>query len=151
MTGVLLELDQVSCGYGGKYALVNASLTIEDGDFIGIVGPSGSGKTTLLRTILGTLQPATGTVRRRAKLKLAYVPQVETVNWQFPVTVQLSTPDGAEPLGTPTPFELRAVGLSGLGLGISFGALAVLATWWFTHHRRRRRRERDRTGSLVSP
>ena len=88
MTAALLELDQVSCGYGGQYALVKACLTIEDGDFIGIVGPSGSGKTTLLRTILGTVQPATGTVRRRAKLKLAYVPQVETVNWQFPVTVR---------------------------------------------------------------
>ena len=94
-----------------------------------------------------------GVVQVPAHGEIALRMQVEarTSAWQFPVTVQLSTPDGAEPLGTPTPFELRAVGLSGLGLGISFGALAVLATWWFTHHRRRRRRERGRTGSLVSP
>ena len=90
-------------------------------------------------------------VPARGELPLRMQVEARTSAWQFPVTVQLSTPDGAEPLGLPVPFELRAVALSGLGLGISFGALAVLATWWFTHHRRRRRRERERASSLVSP
>ncbi len=83
----LLELDHVTHTYGGRPAVIDVCLTIEDADFIGIVGPSGSGKTTLLRMILGSIRPTSGTVHRRPNLKLAYVPQVETVNWQFPVTV----------------------------------------------------------------
>jgi ABC-type Mn2+/Zn2+ transport system ATPase subunit len=63
------------------------TLQIDDADFTGIVGPSGSGKTTLLRAILGTVQPVAGTVRRKRGLAVGYVPQVETVNWDFPVTV----------------------------------------------------------------
>jgi hypothetical protein len=77
--------------------------------------------------------------------------QARTSAWQFPASIQLSTPDGAEALGTPASLELRAVGLSGLGLGISFGALAVLATWWVTHARRRRRARRDPATSLAPP
>jgi ABC-type Mn2+/Zn2+ transport system ATPase subunit len=62
-------------------------LTIDDGAFLGVIGPSGSGKTTLLRLVLGNLRPTEGVVRRRADLRIAYVPQVETVNWNFPITV----------------------------------------------------------------
>src|SRR5688500_5280139 len=54
---------------------------------MGVVGPSGSGKTTLLRAVLGTVQPVAGHVWRRPDLRVGYVPQVETVNWNFPVTV----------------------------------------------------------------
>src|SRR5439155_25200456 len=57
------------------------------GEFCGVVGPSGSGKTTLLRAVLGTVRPSAGTVWRTPSLAVGYVPQVETVNWNFPVTV----------------------------------------------------------------
>ena len=62
-------------------------LTIPEGSLTGIVGPSGSGKTTLLRTIIGSHRPVAGSVVRRRDLRIAYVPQVETVDWSFPVTV----------------------------------------------------------------
>jgi ABC-type Mn2+/Zn2+ transport system ATPase subunit len=52
-----------------------------------VVGPSGSGKTSLLRTLLGTMRPAAGVIVRDAGIRIAYVPQVETVSWSFPVTV----------------------------------------------------------------
>ncbi|MGI9030045.1 MAG: ATP-binding cassette domain-containing protein [Ilumatobacteraceae bacterium] len=55
--------------------------------FVGIVGPSGSGKTTLLRVLLRTLRPQRGSVSGPRDLTIGYVPQVETVNWSFPVTV----------------------------------------------------------------
>jgi ABC-type Mn2+/Zn2+ transport system ATPase subunit len=83
----LIRLDRVTCAYGKKPAVADVTLTVDDSDFLGIVGPSGSGKTTLLRTMLGTVTPRAGEVWRRPDLRVGYVPQVETVNWSFPVTV----------------------------------------------------------------
>ena len=85
--GTLVTLEKVTCRYDAEAVLVDVDLSLEAGGFVGIVGPSGSGKTTLLRTLMGTVVPTSGTVRRRPGLSLAYVPQVETVNWNFPVTV----------------------------------------------------------------
>jgi ABC-type Mn2+/Zn2+ transport system ATPase subunit len=83
----LVRLEGVTCAYAGTPVLRDAHLEIGETDFVGVVGPSGSGKTTLLRAVLGTVTPATGTVWRRPGLRVGYVPQVETVNWSFPVTV----------------------------------------------------------------
>ena len=83
----LLALGRVTCTYGSRPVLVDATISISAGDFSGIVGPSGSGKTTLLRALLGSITPASGSVTRRPGVTLGYVPQVETVNWDFPVTV----------------------------------------------------------------
>ena len=84
----LLALAGVTCGYGSEAVLVDVDLAIGAGEFIGIVGPSGAGKTTALRVIAGSMRPAHGSVTRRPGLRMAYVPQVETINWSFPVTVQ---------------------------------------------------------------
>ena len=83
----LIELDGISHSYGGPMVLDHVHLSVEEGSFLGVIGPSGSGKTTLLRLVLGNLRPSEGIVRRRAGLRIAYVPQVETVNWNFPITV----------------------------------------------------------------
>jgi ABC-type Mn2+/Zn2+ transport system ATPase subunit len=83
----LVRLDRVTCRYGAEPVLVNVDLTVSRGEFVGIVGPSGSGKTTLLRTMMDAVAPIAGRVRRRPGVSLAYVPQTETVNWNFPVTV----------------------------------------------------------------
>lgn len=84
---VLVRLDDVTCRYGREPVLDHVELTIPAGGFFGVVGPSGSGKTTLLRTVMGKVAPVGGSVYRRPGLQVAYVPQVETVNWDFPVTV----------------------------------------------------------------
>ncbi len=86
-TGSLVRMERVTCRYGSEPVLVNIDLDVRAGAFVGVVGPSGSGKTTLLRAILGTVAPLAGSVYRRSDLTLAYVPQTETVNWNFPVTV----------------------------------------------------------------
>jgi ABC-type Mn2+/Zn2+ transport system ATPase subunit len=86
-TSVLLRLEGVTCRYGAEPVLRGVDLTIPSGGFFGVVGPSGSGKTTLLRTVMGKVSPSAGEVYRRPGLQVAYVPQVETVNWDFPVTV----------------------------------------------------------------
>jgi ABC-type Mn2+/Zn2+ transport system ATPase subunit len=85
--GPLVALREVRCAYGREVVLDGVTLAVEPGSFVGIVGPSGAGKTSLLRVLLGTLRPVAGEVARRAGLRVGYVPQVETVNWSFPVTV----------------------------------------------------------------
>ena len=83
----LVRLEGVTCAYAGAPVVADADLEIAATDFTGVVGPSGSGKTTLLRAVLGTVRPVAGTIWRRPGLRVGYVPQVETVNWSFPVTV----------------------------------------------------------------
>ncbi|WP_267640389.1 metal ABC transporter ATP-binding protein [Haloarchaeobius amylolyticus] len=59
----VVELSDVTFGYGGQPAVEDVSLTVEAGDFLGLVGPNGSGKTTLLRLLLGLVRPDSGEVR----------------------------------------------------------------------------------------
>jgi len=91
MTGaadVLVRLERVTCAYGRQPVLTGVDLVVHPGQFTGVVGPSGSGKTTLLRVLLGSVVPVAGRVHRRRGLRLGYVPQVDTVDWSFPVTVR---------------------------------------------------------------
>ncbi len=84
----LIEASHITCAYeNGPAVLDDVSISLAEDDFVGIVGPSGSGKSTLLHALLGSVRPRTGRVERRPDLRIGYVPQVETVNWQFPVTV----------------------------------------------------------------
>ena len=83
----LVRIEEATFAYGGDPVLEHITLTVSAHDFIGVVGPSGSGKTTLLRLVLGTARPQRGKVTRRKDVAVAYVPQLETVNWNFPVTV----------------------------------------------------------------
>ncbi len=83
----LVTLERATCTYGTQPALVDINLVVHSHDYIGVVGPSGSGKTTLLRLLTGGVAPSSGSVRRAKDLTIGYVPQLETVDWHFPVTV----------------------------------------------------------------
>jgi ABC-type Mn2+/Zn2+ transport system ATPase subunit len=83
----LIEVAGATVAYGGAPALEDADLEVSGGDYIAVVGPSGSGKTTLLKVLAGAITPRPGRAARSAGLRIGYVPQVETVNWFFPVTV----------------------------------------------------------------
>ncbi len=88
LAGGLIVVDDLTVNYGGGApVLIDVDLTVEPGDLIGIVGPSGSGKSTLLKAMLGTVAPVSGSVRRAPGLAVGLVPQVETIDWNFPVTV----------------------------------------------------------------
>jgi zinc transport system ATP-binding protein len=90
-----VEIEKVSVRYGEVSVLEDIDLTVDPGDFLGIIGPNGSGKTTLLRIMLGLLAPTSGQVRLfghpPASLKqwgrLGYVPQKATFDPALPVTV----------------------------------------------------------------
>ena len=83
----LVEIRHASFGYDGARVLSDVDFAVTPRTFTGIVGPSGSGKTSLLKLLLGTVRPQHGSVVRQPGVALSYVPQLETVNWNFPVTV----------------------------------------------------------------
>lgn len=91
----LVSFSGVTCGYDRKIVFQNLSLQIYPGQFAGLVGPSGTGKSTLLKVILGTVPALSGAVSvagypvaDRTPAQVGYVPQIETVDWDFPVTVE---------------------------------------------------------------
>src|SRR5687768_7394444 len=83
---MICSLDHVTAGYSREPVLRDVSVEIPDGAFVGIVGPSGAGKTTLLRLVSGQMQPTSGSVVRNGRV--GYVPQLETIDWTFPVTAE---------------------------------------------------------------
>ncbi|MGH3802831.1 MAG: metal ABC transporter ATP-binding protein, partial [Pseudonocardiaceae bacterium] len=83
----LVRIERAWFGYDVTPVLEDVTFSVNASDFVGVVGPSGSGKTSLLRLLLGTVRPQQGAVTRRPGVAVAYVPQLETVNWNFPVTV----------------------------------------------------------------
>ena len=85
-------LKGVSAGYDDRRALEDVSFAVPTGSLLAIFGPNGGGKSTLLKVIAGLIQPWSGTVSvlggapgTTAK-RVAYVPQAEQVDWDFPVT-----------------------------------------------------------------
>jgi ABC-type Mn2+/Zn2+ transport system ATPase subunit len=71
----------------GEPAIQDVSCSVKAGERVAIIGPNGAGKSTLMKTMMGLLQPQTGTVDVERGL-LGYVPQHESVDWDFPVTVR---------------------------------------------------------------
>lgn len=87
----IVRFTGVSYTYGNGAILDGIDLTIPEGAFIGVVGPSGAGKTTFLKLISGALKPSAGSVvlgREGGGVRLAVVPQIEAIDWNFPVTVE---------------------------------------------------------------
>lgn len=63
----ILEIQEVTSGYGEVQILWGVSLTLEEGKITALVGSNGVGKTTLLRTVMGLVKPKTGTIRFRGR------------------------------------------------------------------------------------
>ena len=97
MSKPIIQFAQATFGFRGRTALENITLEIQEGEFVGIIGPNGSGKTTLLRAVLGLISPVSGQVqifdcaceklRCRHRARIGYLPQKETIDRDFPVTV----------------------------------------------------------------
>jgi ABC-type Mn2+/Zn2+ transport system ATPase subunit len=93
----IIRFERASFGFPGVIALQDISLTIHDGEFVGVIGPNGSGKTTLCRAVLGLMAPLEGhlhifdcaceKLRCHHRAKIGYLPQKGVVDRNFPVTV----------------------------------------------------------------
>ncbi len=87
-----LTVRDVTVAYHRKPVLWNLSLEIPPGSLVGLVGPNGAGKSTLLKTVVDMVPRISGEVRvfgepyARSRQRVAYVPQRETVDWDFPAT-----------------------------------------------------------------
>ena len=88
-----LETHDLSVAYHKKPVLYGVDLTIPKGQLVGIVGPNGAGKSTLIKAVMGLLPLRSGWVEvfgqpfGKTKTQVGYVPQRESVDWDFPVNV----------------------------------------------------------------
>src|ERR1035437_6090670 len=71
----ILNAQSVTKQFGARPLFQNISLTVEDGDRIGLIGPNGAGKSTLLAILAGQLEPDSGELAVRKRARAAYVPQ----------------------------------------------------------------------------
>ncbi|WP_189088226.1 metal ABC transporter ATP-binding protein [Deinococcus ruber] len=86
-----MRVEHLTVRYGAQVALEDASACFQAGQFSAVIGPNGAGKSTLLKTVLGLVEATSGTVSVNGLGTLrsasAYVPQQQTLDWAFPVTV----------------------------------------------------------------
>ena len=81
-----IEIKNLTVAYGENIALENLNLDVETGSLMALVGPNGAGKSTLIKTILKFLKQIIGEIKINGKT-LAYVPQRNSVDWDFPTTL----------------------------------------------------------------
>jgi manganese/zinc/iron transport system ATP- binding protein len=91
---VPIEVHDLTVAYQHRPVLWDIDLRFPEGELIGIIGPNGAGKSTLIKAIMGLIPLASGHVKvfgqtsRRALRSIAYVPQRESVDWDFPTTAR---------------------------------------------------------------
>ena len=88
-----IEIHDLTVSYQQKPVLYGVDLEVEEGSLVGIIGPNGAGKSTLIKTIMNMITPNGGYVKifggnqKRGIKRIGYIPQRESVDWDFPVTV----------------------------------------------------------------
>lgn len=102
----ILEIEHMYAGYSHKEVLRDINLTVNQGDFLGIIGPNGGGKSTLLKVILGLIKPAKGKVSfymnriRQEHISIGYLPQISNIDKEFPISVTELVLSGLTPKNT---------------------------------------------------
>jgi manganese/zinc/iron transport system ATP- binding protein len=90
----IFEVHQLTVNYDKTPVLFDISLEVPKGKLVGIIGPNGAGKSTFIKTALGLVKPISGKVEffgeplKNVRRRVAYVPQRESVDWDFPITVR---------------------------------------------------------------
>jgi manganese/zinc/iron transport system ATP- binding protein len=87
-----LEIHDLTVAYTKRPVLYGIDLEVPRGSIVGIVGPNGAGKSTLIKSVMGLLPAASGWIKvfgkpfKQAVTRVGYVPQRESVDWDFPVS-----------------------------------------------------------------
>ena len=88
-----ISIRDLTVAYHRKPVLFELNLDLPKSSLVGLVGPNGAGKSTLLKAIMGMIPADSGSIRvfgdtfRNMRRRVAYVPQRESVDWDFPATV----------------------------------------------------------------
>jgi manganese/zinc/iron transport system ATP- binding protein len=91
---ISVEVHNLSVAYNRTPVLWDVDFELPQGQIIGIVGPNGSGKSTLLKAIMGLIPVSSGYAKLfgkdldKVRERIAYIPQRETIDWNFPATVE---------------------------------------------------------------
>lgn len=86
-TAPLVRVHNLGIQFQGQTVLQDISFEIAPGEIITVIGPNGAGKTTLIRAVLGLQRPDTGSLERRAGLRIGYMPQKLFIDPTMPLTV----------------------------------------------------------------
>jgi len=84
----IITVNHLNVNYEQIVALTDVNFEVSDKEFLGIIGPNGGGKTTLVKTLLGLIEPKSGSISIEKRQILGYVPQMTTFDRQFPITVK---------------------------------------------------------------
>ena len=84
---ILLQTQNLSLLVGERKLLSNISLTVSKGEIVTVIGPNGAGKTTLLRVLLGLIPANSGSIFKKPKLRIGYLPQKVSVDPILPLSV----------------------------------------------------------------
>lgn len=88
-----LQTSDLSVVYDGKVVLWQVDVSIPEGKLVAVLGPNGAGKSTFLKAVTGSVSPFSGSVLfwdnpyGKIRKRIAYVPQRNAVDWDFPVSV----------------------------------------------------------------
>jgi zinc transport system ATP-binding protein len=84
----LISLSKVGVSRGARALVRDIEFSISRGEIVTLIGPNGSGKSTTAKVVTGVLKPTSGTVTRKAGLRIGYVPQKLSIDWTLPLTVE---------------------------------------------------------------
>ncbi|MDX5418191.1 MAG: metal ABC transporter ATP-binding protein [Hymenobacteraceae bacterium] len=89
----VVEVHDLTVSYDRKPVLWGIDLTLPAGSLVGVIGPNGAGKSTLIKAMMDLLPVGSGYVRifdnpiKEVRTRISYVPQRESVDWDFPASV----------------------------------------------------------------
>src|SRR5690625_1744402 len=112
-----IEVSHLHVSYYGNEVVKDVSFSFNRGNIIGIIGPNGAGKSTLMKAILGLISKDKGEISfqgkpiKQVRKKIAYVPQRNNIDWDFPIivlyTVLLSTYHGLKIFQRPVKSKMK--------------------------------------------
>ena len=112
---VLVDVAAAGVRRDGRWLVEGVDVSIRRGEIVTLIGPNGSGKSTTAKLVTGVLKPTTGSVQRKAGLRIGYVPKKLSIDWTMPLTVNrmmsLTSRHGRDEIAA----ALEATGVAHLG------------------------------------